>query len=85
MLFSNQTASVVVEILKCAELVRLTEGRMFHVVGVADLDWFILFAYKLFVDFLSFFFFFSVFCGNIVDVFVVCIIALVTLLMSAFR
>lgn len=58
MLFSNQTASVVVEILKCAELVRLTEGRMFHVVGVADLDWFILFAYKLFVDFLSFFFFF---------------------------
>lgn len=38
MLFSNQTASVVVEILKCAELVRLTEGRMFHVVGVADLD-----------------------------------------------
>lgn len=83
MLFSNQTASVVVEILKCAELVRLTEGRMFHVVGVADLDWFILFAYKLFVDFLSFFFFF--FCGNIVDVFVVCIIALVTLLMSAFR
>lgn len=61
MLFSNQTASVVVEILKCAELVRLTEGRMFHVVGVADLDWFILFAYKLFVDFLSFFFFFPFF------------------------
>lgn len=37
-LFSNQTANVVVEILTCAELVRLMECQVFHVVGVADLE-----------------------------------------------
>lgn len=35
-MFSNQTVNVVVEISNCAELVRLIECRVFHVVGVAD-------------------------------------------------